>query len=170
MMATHFFNHTQNWINGEILEGVLVAIFGGVTITLGFLFWQLGKSPVAKSLLIPMMVCGLIYTGIGLSLYFSNKNLAEQYHKEYIENSQQFVVKEKERVENFQYMYTISKVVAMITFIATIFIFWITKSSTWQAVGLSLSYFGLAGLVVDFFSQHRSFEYYDAIRKALESL
>lgn len=45
MMTTHSFHHTENWINGEILEGVLVAIFGVITIALGFLFWQLGKSP-----------------------------------------------------------------------------------------------------------------------------
>lgn len=70
MMTTHFFHHTENWINGEMLEGVLVAIFGVITIALGFLFWQLGKSPAAKSLLVPVMVCGLIYTGIGLSLSY----------------------------------------------------------------------------------------------------
>lgn len=169
-MTTHFFNHTENWINGEILEGVLVAIFGGLTIVLSVLLWQLGKSPATKSLIIPMMICGLIYTGIGLSLYFSNQGLAEQYRKEYVAKPEQFVIKEKERVENFQYMYTISKVVAVVTFVGTILIFWLTKNPTWQAVGLSLSYFGLAGLVVDFFSQHRSFEYYDAICKALESL
>lgn len=36
MMTTHFFHHTENWINGEILEGVLVAIFGVITMALGF--------------------------------------------------------------------------------------------------------------------------------------
>lgn len=70
MMTTHFFHHTENWINGEILEGVLVAIFGVITIALRFLFWQLGKSPAVKSLLVPVMVCGLIYTDIGLSLSY----------------------------------------------------------------------------------------------------
>lgn len=64
-------------------------------------------------------------------------------------------------------MYKISKGVATITFIATVLIFWLSKSPTWQGIGIGLSLFGLAGLVVDYFSQHRSLEYYHAILTAL---
>ena len=95
--------------------------------------------------------------------------MASKSSQEYQTNSQAFVVKEKERVEGFQYMYTISKVVATVTFIATLLIFWFTKSAAWQGAAIGLTLFGISGLIVDYFSQHRAMAYYDAILKALTS-
>ncbi|WP_281669868.1 hypothetical protein [Segatella buccae] len=127
----------------------------------------LWKIAAARALVIPVLVCGIAYTGIGLSLRISNRHTIETLRTEYKANPAAFVIKEKQRVEDFQYMYKISKAVATVTFLATILIFWLSKSPTWHAVGIGLSLFGLAGLVVDFFSQHRSLDYYQAIIKAL---
>lgn len=89
-------------------------------------------------------------------------------HKEYQSSPQAFVIKEKERVEGFLYMYKISKVVATVTFIATLLIFWLTKSPVWQGAAIGLTLFGLSGLIVDYFSQHRAMAYYEAIFKMLD--
>lgn len=44
-MASNFFNYTQDWVNGELLEGILVAVFGITTILIGVALWHYGKSP-----------------------------------------------------------------------------------------------------------------------------
>lgn len=96
-----------------------------------------------------------------------SRGKAEALRSSFEKDPVAFVQMEKERVENFQYLYTISKVVATVCFIATMLIFYLTKSPVWQGWGIGIALFGLAGLVVDYFSQHRSFDYYDALTKML---
>lgn len=163
----NFFTHTQNWINGEIVEGIAVSAFGIITVIAGIFLLNMDKVPAARTLFLPLVICGAAYTAIGASLYFSNRDREEKYAVEYHKDGHAFLEKEKQRVEGFQYMYTISKAVATVFFLLTIVIFWLTTSPQWQAAGIGLTLFGLAGLVVDFFSQHRAQQYYDALQKAL---
>ena len=83
-------------------------------------------------------------------------------------NSKAFIQTEKARVEGFQFTYVITKIVATVLFAATLLIFWITKSPTWQGIGIGLTLFAFAGLVVDYFSQERADIYYSTILEALK--
>lgn len=160
-----FFTHTTAWIKGEILEALLITAFGLVTIAGGFLFWKLGSVPAAKALLLPLIVTGLIYSAIGISMYISNQKRLTEYEQNYKLDSLSFIKAEKQRVENFQYMYVISKVVATVFFAVTLLLFWFTKNPGLHALGIGLTLFALTGLVVDYFSQERAEIYYQAILK-----
>lgn len=160
-----FFTHTTAWIKGEILEALLITAFGLVTLAGGFLFWKLGSVPAAKALLLPLIVTGLIYSAIGISMYISNQKRLTEYEQNYKLDSLSFIKAEKQRVENFQYMYVISKVVATVFFAVTLLLFWFTKSPGLHALGIGLTLFALTGLVVDYFSQERAEIYYQAILK-----
>ena len=160
-----FFTHTTAWIKGEILEALLITAFGLVTIAGGFLFWKLGSVPAAKALLLPLIVTGLIYSAIGISMYISNQKRLTEYEQNYNQDSLSFIKAEKQRVENFQYMYVISKVVATVFFAVTLLLFWFTKNPGLHALGIGLTLFALTGLVVDYFSQERAEIYYQAILK-----
>lgn len=160
-----FFTHTTAWIKGEILEALLITAFGLVTLAGGFLFWKLGSVPAAKALLLPLIVTGLIYSAIGISMYISNQKRLTEYEQNYKLDSLSFIKAEKQRVENFQYMYVISKVVATVFFAVTLLLFWFTKNPGLHALGIGLTLFALTGLVVDYFSQERAEIYYQAILK-----
>ena len=160
-----FFTHTTAWIKGEILEALLITAFGLVTFAGGFLFWKLGSVPAAKALLLPLIVTGLIYSAIGISMYISNQKRLTEYEQNYKLDSLSFIKAEKQRVENFQYMYVISKVVATVFFAVTLLLFWFTKNPGLHALGIGLTLFALTGLVVDYFSQERAEIYYQAILK-----
>ena len=160
-----FFTHTTAWIKGEILEALLITAFGLVTLAGGFLFWKLGSVPAAKALLLPLIVTGLIYSAIGISMYISNQKRLTEYEQNYKLDSLSFIKAEKQRVENFQYMYVISKVVATVFFGVTLLLFWFTKNPGLHALGIGLTLFALTGLVVDYFSQERAEIYYQAILK-----
>ncbi|MDO4879817.1 MAG: hypothetical protein Q3983_00915 [Capnocytophaga sp.] len=157
------FSYTQNWLRGELFEGKLVLAFAVCTALLGVVFWKFGTAPTAKALLIPLLVVGAIYVAVGTTLITSNPKHHATFEAQYKEDPTAFAQSEKARVEGFQYQYVISKVVATVCFIATLLIFWFSKSYTWQGVGIGLTYFGLVGLVVDYFSQHRAEEYYEHI-------
>ncbi|EIW92887.1 hypothetical protein HMPREF1321_1292 [Capnocytophaga sp. oral taxon 412 str. F0487] len=157
------FSYTQQWLKGELLEGKLVLAFAISTALLGVVFWKFGSTPTAKALLIPLLVVGAIYTAVGTTLITSNAKYNTTFTTEYKEDPTAFAEKEKARVEGFQYQYVISKAVATVCFVLTLLIFWFSKSYTWQGIGIGLTYFGLVGLVVDYFSQQRAEAYYERI-------
>lgn len=161
--------HTQEWLNGERTEGIIVTIFGLITISLVAFLWFYVKSPAGHALVLPLLLYALAYTGIGVSMLANGRNRTEEYKAQYEKNPIEFVQKEKQRVDGFQYMYVISKVVASVCFVTTLLIFWLAKSPTWQGWGLGLALFGLTGLIVDYFSQHRAMEYYAVLLKVIGS-
>ncbi|HEY9047890.1 MAG TPA: hypothetical protein VIN08_18410 [Ohtaekwangia sp.] len=163
----NFFHHSSTWIKGELLEAILIASFGILTMVSGFLFWKLGTTPNSKALLIPLSVTGIIYSAIGVSMLVSNNKRLVSFEKSYRQDERAFVLSEQKRVEGFQYGYTISKIVASVFFPLTLLLFWWSKSPQVQGWGIGLALFALAGLVVDYFSQERADTYYRAILEVL---
>lgn len=159
--------HTISWIKGELFEAKLIVAFGLLTIIAGFLFWKIGTTPNARALFIPLLVVGAIYTSIGGGMLYSNPKRMIALPQSYQQDKVAFAQLEKKRVDDFQYGYKVSKIVATIFFLLTLLIFWTTKNPTWMGIGIALTYFGLAGLVVDYFSQERADVYYNSILKAL---
>lgn len=160
--------HTTNWIKGELFEAKLIVAFGLLTIIAGFLFWKIGTTPNAKALLIPLIVVGAVYTSIGGGMLYSNPKRMVELPQSYQQNKEEFAKSEKKRVDDFQYGYKISKIVATVLFLLTLIIFWTTKNPNWMGIGIALTYFALAGLVVDYFSQERADIYYAEILKEIE--
>ncbi len=167
-MIMDFFTYTTAWIKGEILEATLITIFGLITIAGGFLFWKLGSAPAAKALLLPLVITGVIYSAIGISMYVSNQKRLGNYEQNYKQDSLAFIKVEKQRVKSFQYMYIISKVVATVFFAATLLLFWFTKRPSLHALGIGFTLFAFSGLIIDYFSQERANIYYKVILEALK--
>jgi hypothetical protein len=163
----NFFDSTTTWIKGELFEASFILLFGISTILAGLLFWKLGSTPNAKALLLPVVVTGIIYSVIGGGMLYSNEQRMVAYVQSYQRDHSGFIRSEKKRVEDFQYGYIVSKIVATICFLTTLAIFWYIKSPVWQGVAIGLTYFALAGLVVDYFSSERAAVYYSAILKAI---
>ncbi len=161
-------DYTTNWVKGELFEAKLIFAFGLVTILTGFLFWKIGTTPNAKALFIPFILVGSIYAAIGGEMMYSNTKRMIELPQNYLQGEAAFAKSEKKRVNDFQYGYKVSKIVATIFFILTLIIFWTTKNPTWMSIGITLTYFALAGLVVDYFSQERADIYYKTILEALK--
>lgn len=163
-----FLNNTSAWIKGEIFEAKLIAGFGLIVLIIVAICWKFGLTPNAKGLIIPLLITGLIYTSLGVSMQVSNQKRAIAYSNAFAKNQHEFVLAEKARVEGFQYMYIISKIVATVFFIATLLIFWFSRNPLLQGCGIGLSVFAIAGPIIDHFSQERAELYYQAILKALQ--
>ncbi|MFB9080653.1 hypothetical protein ACFFLS_21175 [Flavobacterium procerum] len=166
----NLYNHTLNWITGELFEAYFIVNFGVITIIGGILFGKFGSTLNAKGLIVPLIVVGIIYAAIGFSMIVANNNRLISYKQDFEKDHHAFVKTEKKRVEDFQIGYTISKIVAAVFFPLTLLIFWFSKSSTLQGLGLGLALFALAGLIVDYFSQERANTYYKIIVKELDDI
>lgn len=162
-----FINHTFSWVKGEIFEATLIFFFSLIVFISGFMFWKLGSTPNAKALFIPLLVVGAIFTSSGVSMYFSNQKRLVEYEKSYQTDAQAFIQQEKERIEGFMYMYTMTKIIATAFFFVAILFFWFSKSHNFHAIAIALILFGLSALVIDYFSTERANIYYEQIEKEL---
>lgn len=159
-----FVQHSINWSKGEIFEATIIGLFGVLLIVTGFLFWKLGATPGAKAMLIPTLTIGLFFVISGTSMYVSNQKRIPAFEKAYADSPLSFIEAERARVEGFQYMYTITNILAPACFVLATAFFWLSLNPHLRATGIALVVFGLSGLMIDFFSKERADIYYQQIK------
>ena len=164
----NFHQHTLNWLKGELFEGTIILISGIVLIIIALMLWRFGTSPNAKSLIIPILVVGLLFSlGIG-SMMISNEKRIAQFEKAYLDDSKAFILSEKQRVEDFQVLYKYSVGFAAISFLLTIIAFGFLGNRTFQSICIALMIISVSLIIIDHFSKERSEIYYIEILKALD--
>jgi len=164
-----FYQHTQNWYNGELFEGKMI-LFSGIIITgISLLIWKYGTTPNAKSLIIPLLVVGLLFS-IGVTSMMINypKRMVES-ELAFKENIPKFILSEKERVEDFQVLYKYSVGFAAVSFVLTIIAFGFMENRTFQSICIALMLVSVSLIIIDHFSKERAKIYYIQIQKQLEN-
>lgn len=162
-----FIEHSIAWCKGEIFEGRLILISGIAVMVIALLFYKLGTAPNAKAMLFPLLILGFLFVAAGGTMAYTNPQRINEFKKAYAENPDTFVQSEKQRVEGFQYMYTITLVIATLSFVFAMLVFWFSSSPVLKAVAIAVSIFGISGLVIDHFSEERAAIYYQKIEEAI---
>jgi len=163
-----FLSHSIAWIKGEIFEASLFGAFGLLVIMGSLAFWKFGNTPNAKAVIIPFALVGLFCVAAAISLFISNNKRLAEYPAAYQRNKVEFVLSEKKRVEDFQYLYKMTVIIAAFCFAIGIAFFLFTNNHTFKAIGLALIFFGFIGLFVDYFSKERADIYYKNITTEIE--
>lgn len=156
----------MNWFKGEIFEGAMIILWGVLLIALALFFWKFNHYETARALILPIMVVGLFWSiagGIGIYTYNIRIDKAQV---EYKENPEEFIVKEKIRVDGFMGVYKYLIPAWSILMIAglALFIFW--GGNLGRAIGLAAILFAVAGLMVDHTSEQNAKAYHSEIEKA----
>lgn len=163
-----FIQHSINWIKGEIFEAYIYGAFGLLLIFSSLIFWKFGHTSNSKALIIPLIVVGLFFFGAAISGIYSNKQRSHEYKQAFMKNKTEFIKSEKARVENFQYLYKITIIIASVCFLLAICTFVFTQHPTLRGIGIALVIFGITGLIIDYFSKERADIYYTIITKSLQ--
>lgn len=163
-----FILHTTHWVKGEIFEGSAIIISGILTFIVCFMLWQLGTTPNSKTLIIPTFVVGVLFVAMGISMVYSNNKRLPEMVEAYRQNPTEFAQQEKQRVEDFQILYPISLAVSTVCFVLTLAFFWFTNNQTLYATGIATSVFGIALILIDYFSKERANIYYEQILQQLQ--
>lgn len=159
--------HTTNWYKGEIFEASIIGVFGIALIAISIVFWRLGKTPNAQAMVAPLLVVGLLLGATGYFMSNNNSNKLNELLDTKIENQQEFVQAEKQRVEDFQSLYTYTKIGAAVFFAIAIVLFFVTENRHLQAIAIALIITGVSGLVIDYFSKERANLYYNEFLKII---
>lgn len=160
--------HTTHWVKGEIFEGSAIIVSGIITFIAAFLLWQWGSMPNSKTLIIPTIVVGFLFVAMGILMLYSNNKRLPEFQNANQQNPAEFAKSEKKRVEDFQILYPISLAVSTVCFALTLVFFWFTKNETLYATGVALLVFGIALIIIDYFSKERATIYYDYILQYLQ--
>ncbi len=165
----NFYQHTQNWYNGELFEGKMI-LFSGILITLvSLLIWKYGTTPNAKSLIIPLLSVGLLFSiGVSTMMISYPKRMAES-ELAFKENAPEFILLEKKRVEDFQVLYKYSVGFAAVSFVLTIIAFGFMENRTFQSICIALMLVSVSLIIIDHFSKERAEIYYIEIQKQSEN-
>lgn len=154
------FQHTTDWIKGELFEGKLVLLFGILTCVSAVLFYKIGTTPNAKAMLWPLLIAGFMFIGIGGGMLYSNPKRLSEFPKAYKENPKAFIESEKERVEAFTKWYPTTRYVFAALGILGIVLFLFWDKPIGRAIGIALLLMTIATYVVDYFSEERAAIYY----------
>lgn len=155
--------NTLDWYNGEIFEGKFILGFGIILLISVLLFRIYGNMTTAKALLIPFIFIGLFFISVGAGGLFSNSKKIAKVEESYHQNKQDFINSEIKRVEDFQYLYTMSIAISLFCFLISIGLLYFVKNVQWQAIAIALIIFGTAFAVIDYFSKARADFYYEKL-------
>lgn len=164
-----FIQHTSNWVKGEIFEATIFGSFGFFTIIFSLLFWKFGETPNSKAVIIPFAVVGFFFLATAISGIVSNNKRLTEYTEAFQKDHMDFIKSEKKRVEDFQYLYKMTIIIASVCFVIATCFFLFTSNHILRAIGLALITFGLTGLIIDYFSKERADTYYKVITTEIEN-
>ena len=88
-----------DWAKAELFSTSFFVLFGIAFLIAGIGFYQLGKTDMARSYIIPTLVAGALLMTIGFGLFFTNKARITQFEKAYNSNASAFVESELARAE-----------------------------------------------------------------------
>jgi glycerol uptake facilitator-like aquaporin len=134
-----------------------------------FFFWKFGTTPNAEAIVIPLLVVGIIAASLGVPMVFSNQKRLVEFQSNYEENPTAFIQSEKERVEDFQYMYTTALIATVVFLIVALYLLCFTKNSYLHASAIALILFGLSLQMIDYFSKERAKVYYEHINQEINT-
>lgn len=160
--------HTFNWYNGEIFEAKFILGFGFILIFIATLFHFLGNTPASKAIVIPFLTLGIIIVLMSIYGIHSNSTKMQTLQAQHDQNPIQFQQDEIKRVEDFQYLYPMSIGISLVSFLVALGLLYFVKNIHWQAIAITLIFFGASFAVIDYFSKERASIYYEKLITIIE--
>lgn len=151
--------HSLAWCRGEIVEGRLIALGALLVLFAAGSLWLWGATPVARSLVLPLAVVGLVFGGIGVTLMSSNPARIVAFTEAHSSDPAAFARAERERTDAFIAWYprtaAISAALVGLALVAYLFL----HAPLARSIALAVMLLGFGVLVIDHFSEERARAY-----------
>ncbi len=153
------------WAKAEIFSSRFFILVGILFIVGAVGFWQLGRSELARSYIIPSLVCGLLLVTIGAGLIYSNQTRLNSFVDRYNNDKVEFVESELKRTQATisQTERTIFVIIPIMIIVASLLIIFVDKPS-WRATAITVIAMLVTLLIVDSNSHSRIVEYNESLK------
>ena len=140
---------STDWAKAEVFSAKIVWLFSAIEIFAAIGFWYWGKTVMAKSFILPLLVAGFFLAAVGAGLYFANSGRITKFEIEYRRNPDAFCQEEIQRTaESKKQLALVFKILPAIIIIAAIAIL-ILPSSLWRAIAITIIITAAFLMVVD---------------------
>ena len=149
-----------DWAKAELVSTSFFIIIGIVFVMASFGFWQFGKTELARSYIIPLLVAGAFLLAAGFGLFFTNKSRITQFELAYNKDAKAFVESELARVESTlkEYRTIVFTAIPIIIVVCALVIMFV-NSPIWRAISITTIAILVVLLLVDGTASARIKEY-----------
>lgn len=158
------------WAKAEVFSTRFFIFFAIIFLAASAGFWQLGKTELAKSYIIPTLVAGVLLLTIGLGLFYTNKSRVVQFEEAYNTDAPAFVASEFERIEATlkEYKTIVFTYIPLIIAVCALVLIFVDKP-IWRASMITTIAMLIVILLIDGTASARIENYKKALEVAVEN-
>lgn len=160
-----------DWAKAELVSTSFFIIIGLVFVMASFGFWQFGKTDLARSYIIPILIAGAFLMTVGFGLFFTNKARITQFEKEYNADASAFVGSEITRVEATlkEYKTIVFTAIPILIVVCALIIFFVNVP-IWRASAISFIAMVSVILLIDGLAHARISDYNQQLLQAQQEM
>jgi len=157
---------STDWAKAEVFSSKMVGLLSLLIFLVALGFWQLGKTPMAKSFVWPLLVAGLLLVAVSAGLYFANAPRIAQFEAAYKKDAGTFIQSELTRTAKSKHdLALVFKVLPVITMAAALLIIF-TQSTLWRAIGVTTILLMTLLMLIDSHTEARNTAYHQKLQTA----
>ena len=154
---------STDWAKSEIFSSKIVWLFSVIETLAALGFWHLGRTPMAKAFVWPLLMAGLFIALVGAGLFLANNPRIDQFEKEYRLDPDAFVQSEIQRTEKSRReLSLVFKILPVVIVIAAIVIL-VMPASIWRAIAITVIVNAAFLMIVDSNTEARNNIYHHKI-------
>ena len=113
-----------DWAKAEVFSARFFIFFALLLLAGSAGFWQLGKTEIARSFVVPALVTGILLLAVGVGIFYANKSRIASFQEAYEKDAAAFVQSEIQRTDKSlgEYRTIVFKVIPMIIVVAALLI------------------------------------------------
>ncbi len=157
---------STDWAKAEVFSAKMVGLLSLVVFLVALGFWQLGKTPMAKSFVWPLFVAGLLLVAVSAGLYFANNPRMAQFEAAYKNDATSFIQKEITRTAKSKHdLALVFKVLPAIIIVAALLIMF-SQAFLWRAIGVTTILLLTLLMLIDSNTDARNAAYHQQLKTA----
>ena len=157
---------STDWAKAEVFSAKMTGLLSLLVLVVALGFWQLGKTPMAKSFGWPLMVAGLLLVAVSAGLYFANKPRIARFEAAYQNDAKSFIQNEIIRTAKSKHdLALVFKVLPAICIAATLLIMF-SQTPLWRAIGVVTILLMTLLMLIDSNTDARNTAYHQQLQMA----
>jgi ABC-2 type transport system permease protein len=163
---------STDWAKSEVFSSKIVWLFSLIELSAALGFWYLGRTPMAKSFVWPLLIAGLLIALVGAGLFFANNPRIDRFQREYRLDPNAFVQSEIQRTEKSKGELALVFRIIPVMIMLTAAVILLVSGGAWRAIAVTVIINAAFLMIVDSNTEARNSSYHyemSALKKVINS-
>jgi ABC-2 type transport system permease protein len=128
---------STDWAKAEVFSAKIVLLLSLLFFFAAIVFWQSGKSAMAKAFVLPMVLAGVLMLAVSAGLYFANRPRIAKFEAAYNRDVKTFVQSEIDRTAKSMHELALVFKILPLIIVAAAFVIIFVNTPLWRAIGIT---------------------------------